>query len=183
MTPRWFEAAQVAKIIMEKTDPGFRYWHAYNVQCTSARLSNANMLAFVDMMALAVRPLNHKETENCHPWLLEGTERESRRIYGGTGLSPKLLHMFGQITHLCGRIKEEPSSTILPLGAKELERKLNKLIQWSELTEGHASPEALLQSCRLDENGLVNTAEEVTELIGEAWIQTARIYLLFRFFR
>jgi len=91
--------------------------------------------------------------------------------------------MFGQITHLCGRMKEDPTSTMLPLGAKEIERKLRRLVQSSELSEGHASAEALLQSCVLDEDGLVGTPVEVTELSAEAWIQTARLYQRFRFFR
>ncbi|KAF2663148.1 hypothetical protein BT63DRAFT_461526 [Microthyrium microscopicum] len=182
-TPRWFEAAQVAKSIMAVTDPGYRYWHPTRVQQSSARLSNANMLGFVDIMAHCVRPLNSRETESCHPWLLEGSEKECRRIYGGTGLSPKLLHMFGQITHICARMVDDPHSTILPLGAKELERKLNRLHQWSEISEGHASLEALLQSCHLDDDGFITTAEEATELGGQAWIQTARLYQRFRFFR
>jgi hypothetical protein len=168
---------------MANTDPGYRYWHVKNVQCSSARISNANMLALVDIMSLPVFPLNSRETENCHPWLLEGTERESLRIYGGTGMCPKLLHMFGQITHLCGRMAEDPQSSIIPLGAQTLGRRLINFRQWSERSEGYETTQALLKSCVLNADGFVSCAAKVTELTAEAWVQTARIYLQCRFFR
>ena len=91
--------------------------------------------------------------------------------------------MFGQITHLCGLMSEDPSSTIIPLGARAIERKLVNFYQWSELSDGYASPEELLDSCVLNADGLVDSAVKVTELTGEAWVQTARIYLQCRFFR
>jgi hypothetical protein len=181
--PRWHEAAQSAKTIMANTDPGYRYWHSVNVQCSSARISNANMLAYVDILSLPVTPLSPKDTERCHSWLLEGTDKDSRRIYGGTGVCPKLLHMFGQITHLCARMDEDPTSTIIPLGARAIEERLVNFRQWSELSEGYASPEELLDSCVLNSQGLVDSATKVTELTAEAWVQTARIYLQCRFFR
>jgi hypothetical protein len=181
--PRWYEAAQCAKAIMANSDPGYRYWDSYNVQCSSARISNANMLAYVDILSLPLTPLNARETECCHPWLLEGSDREVHRIYGGTGVCPKLLHMFGQITHLCGLMKDDPGSTIIPLGARALRRRLKNFHQWSELSEGYNSPEALLKSCVLNDQGLVNSATKVTELTAEAWVQAAQIYLQCRFFR
>jgi len=168
---------------MASTDPGYRYWHPVNVQCSSARISNANMLALVDIMSLPVMPLDPRKTEHCHPWLLEGNERESLRVHGGTGMCPKLLHMFGQITHLCGRMAEDPESSIIPLGAHALGRRLINFRQWSERSEGYHTTQALLDSCALDADGLVDSLAKVTELTAEAWVQTARIYLQCRFFR
>jgi hypothetical protein len=185
-TPRWYEAAQAAKKIMRRTDNGFRYWKRENVQPTGARISNANMLALIDIMASNVTRLDLKNFEP-HPWLLAGTEAETTRIYGGTGLSPKLLHTFGQITHLCGLMDQDEKSMMFPLAAKRLDDKLVNFRQWSELSpipeQRHASAEALLQSCQLDQDGLVTTKSEVTDLGAEAWVQAARIYLQFRFFR
>jgi hypothetical protein len=172
---------------MRITDNGYRYWNQRNQQCTSARTSNANALALIDIMAMTVTELKPDDCKNPHPWLLVGTEEATRKIHGDTGLCPKLLHMFAQITHLCGLMIEDGQSIIIPLAAKELEKKLKKLRQWSELSpnpaQNHASAESLIESCQLNEQGLVTTEREVTDLGAEAWVQAARIYLQFRFFR
>jgi hypothetical protein len=183
LEPRWYEAAQCAKIIMANSDPGYRYWDSYNVQCSSARISNANMLAYVDILSLPHTNLNANETESCHPWLLEGSDREVHRVYGGTGVCPKLLHMFGQITHICALMRDDPNSTIIPLGAQALKRRLKNFHQWSELSDGYGSAEELLRSCVLNSDGLVESATTVTELTAEAWVQAAQLYLQCRFFR
>jgi hypothetical protein len=103
---RWQEAARIAKTILDASDPGYRYWKNENVQCTSARVANANWAAFVEILAQPVSPLKFDKTDRLCSWLLEGTEKEARRIHGGTGLSPKLLHIYGQITYLCARMAE-----------------------------------------------------------------------------
>ena len=91
----------MARLILDKIDPGERYWKQSNVQSSQARISNANMVAYVDICAHPVTPLKFDEEGRTYTWLLSGTESDSRRIHGGTGLCPKLLHMFGQITHFC----------------------------------------------------------------------------------
>lgn len=55
--------------------------------------------------------------------------------------------------------------------------------QWSELSPGHQSKEALLESCVLDVNGKVTSAAMVTDLTGEIWIATVHMYLNCRFYR
>jgi len=90
--------------------------------------------------------------------------------------------MFGQITHLCGRMAEDPESSIIPLGAHALGRRLINFRQWSERSEGYHTTQALLDSCALDADGLVDSLAKATELTAEAWVQTARIYLQCRFF-
>jgi hypothetical protein len=42
--------------------------------------------------------------DKLYPWLLGGTEDEVREIHGGTGVSPKILHIYAQITQLSARI-------------------------------------------------------------------------------
>lgn len=103
---RWQNAAEIAKKILDNADPGYRYWKNENVQCSKARMANANWAAFVGILAQPVSPLKLEDTDRLYAWLLEGTEKEARRIYGGTGLCPKLLHMFAQITHLCARMEK-----------------------------------------------------------------------------
>ena len=64
------------------------------------------MIAYIDILSQPVTPLKAEETEKCYQWLIEGTEEEVREIHGGTGVCPKLLHMFGQISHLAARMAE-----------------------------------------------------------------------------
>jgi hypothetical protein len=171
---------------MKATDTGHRYWKQENVQYNSTRTSNANMLALIDIMAMCVIQLDPDNFEP-HPWLLAGTEAEATKIYGGTGLSPKLLHIFAQVTHLCGLMQQDRDSLVLPLGAKRIEDKLFNFRQWTAPSSGpqdtHQSPEALLDACILDNDGLAMTDYDVTHLGGEAWVQAARLYLQFRFFK
>lgn len=55
--------------------------------------------------------------------------------------------------------------------------------QWSELSQGYLSKDTLLESCQLDANGKVTSAAMVTDLTGEIWIATVRMYLHCRFYR
>jgi hypothetical protein len=124
----------------------------------------------------------------------------ARKIYGGTGLSPKLLHMFAQITHLCARMDkvnaqeltawpctlttfQTPDSRIIPHGAAKVQARLEKLQQWSDLSIGFPSCTALLNACDLDKDGKVESEIRVTELTGETWRVAAQIYLHCRFYR
>lgn len=72
---------------------------------------------------------------------------------------------------------------IIPLAAEEIENRLDAFKQWSELSEGFDNVQQLLESCVLDERGLVNDAATVTDLTAETWVQAARIYLFCRFHR
>lgn len=168
---------------MAITDPGYRYWKPCNVQSSAARLSNANMAAYVDIMSQPLTPLTEQITDNCHPWLLEGQKKETVTINGGTGVSPKLLHIFGQITHLCVMLGKDEHSRMIVHGADGVEKVIIGLRQRSDLSEGYDSPEALLASNRLDNQGQVTTPAEVTDLTAEAWRQAALLYIRCRFYR
>lgn len=63
------------------------------------------------------------------------------------------------------------------LSAATLERRLAGLRQWSQLSEGFSSVQALIDACALDETGKVNSAVRVTELIAETYVLSAEIYL------
>ncbi len=103
---RWLEGARAARLILDNSDPGYRYYNPVNVQTSNARISNANMVAYVEIIAQPVTPLKFDETDSTFGWLLEGTEVEARKIHGATGVSPKLLHAYAQITRLAARMNE-----------------------------------------------------------------------------
>jgi hypothetical protein len=84
-----------------------------NVQTSEARISNANWVAYVDIIAQPVMPLKIDETGSTYGWLLEGTEAEARKIHGGTGVSPKLLHTYAQITRFAARMKEVKQEVLI----------------------------------------------------------------------
>ncbi|KAK5453478.1 hypothetical protein LTS15_006663 [Exophiala xenobiotica] len=179
---RWSVGARTARWILTQADPGQRYWKSVNVQCGTARISNANYVAFVEILALLVTPLRAEGSDQMYSWLLQGTEEESRQVHGGTGMCPKLLHIFSQITTLCGRMAQQPASLILPHGGHALLEMLTNFRQKSDLSDGYPTTEALLRSCSLDK-GKVSDKAKVTELTAEAWVATAKIYLQCRFFR
>ena len=155
-------------------------------------------------MSDCVYPLDLQSAKCSFPWLLEGTEREQRKIVGTTGLCSKLMHYYAKITHLSSRLwmvrvclsplspeppiltscsTQRPFSDVYPAVGRELEKQLENFSQWSDLSEGHETCEALLTSCVLDGNGKVNSAERVTELVAETYVAAAQIYLQCRFFR
>jgi len=103
-TQRWVEGIRSAIEILDQSDPGFHYHNPVNVQNSSVRTSNANLIASFDIVARPVMPLKLKNTNSKFMWLLHGTYDEQRRIHGGTGVSPKLLHIFSQITLLAVNI-------------------------------------------------------------------------------
>ncbi|KAF2456597.1 fungal-specific transcription factor domain-containing protein [Lineolata rhizophorae] len=185
--PRWLEGARLASRILDATDPGYRYWHSpENVQSTTAYTSNTVLVARAAILGLLMTPLDPIHTKGQFGWLLHGIERNARKVHGGCGFSPKLLHIFAQITQLASQMALEPSSVILPKGAEYIKSKLANLRQWSELspeTDGYASTEALLDSCVLNEHGVIECPKKMTDLGAEAWRIAAQIYLQCRFFR
>ena len=104
--PRWLQGIRTAKAILDYADPGYRYWNLNHVQSSSARLALANIVAFVDILVLPVSPLTANRRDRMYGWLMEGDEKEVHKIFGGTGLCPKLLHTFAQISHLCALMAE-----------------------------------------------------------------------------
>lgn len=65
----------------------------------------------------------------------------------------------------------------------KIEEILTNFRQWSEVSDGYANPEELLNSCELDEDGNVYSVAKITELTGQTWVSAAQIYLHCRLFR
>ncbi|KAM5464524.1 hypothetical protein MferCBS49748_005408 [Microsporum ferrugineum] len=180
--PNWMLAARLAKSILDNSDPGFRYWQPGNTQYSAARHGYANWIALACILGELVTPLASRGNPNAYGWLLAGTQKESWKIHGSTGLCPKLLHIISQITYLSVLVKEDASTAPI-YAAKVICSGLKSFHQWSELSDGYPSAEELLRSCDLDETGKVQTATKVTELTGETWVAAAQIYLYCRLLR
>lgn len=102
--PNWYLGGQLAKSLLDESDPGYRYWKRVNVQCSDARLANANFGAFACIVAQPVTALDMNGPDQTFDWLLAGSLTDSQKIHGSTGLCPKLLHTFAQVTHLTIRM-------------------------------------------------------------------------------
>ncbi|KAK4449072.1 fungal-specific transcription factor domain-containing protein [Podospora aff. communis PSN243] len=181
--PLWREGSRAARVILDRADPGYRYWKPQNVQSSVARVGNANWVAYTEICAQPVAPLAAEHTTNLFPWLLQGSKEEVHKIQGVTGVCPKLLHIFSQITHLAALLKKDPDSTIVPLAALKVRNRLAKFWQWSDDSLGYASGDELMQSCVLDEHGKVFDPVKVTDLSAYAWVPTAEMYLHMRVYR
>lgn len=70
-----------------------------------------------------------------------------------------------------------------PSAVATIEGVLLGIRQWSELSDGFPSEHELFEACFLDENGLVRTPREVTDLTAQAWVSATQIYLQCRFYR
>ncbi|KAL2417897.1 hypothetical protein ABEF95_005553 [Exophiala dermatitidis] len=87
---------------------------------------------------------------------------------GRKALSPKLMHIFVQITRLCAQLQESPDSVVIPMGAAKIQEMLETFRQRLQLSEGYASVLELLESCQLGDDGKVSSPTKVTELSGES---------------
>ncbi|KAB8360851.1 hypothetical protein FH972_024585 [Carpinus fangiana] len=181
--PKWYRGIQAAKRLLDQSDPGYRFKRPENVQSSKARRHLGGMVAEDAIFNAVIAKLDLSQTRCPFPWLLEGGERDVRRIAGLLGMSPKLLHTFAQITHLCGRYANESTSLVYPLAIKAIERQLENFWQWSELCNGFGTSEALFESCELDSDGKVDDSGKVTLLGAEAHAASARLYLQCRFYR
>lgn len=183
--PKWYQGAKAVKKLLEASDPGYHYQHPMNVQSTTNRyhmgLYQVKNLILSDTCA----PLGAHIEETAFQWLLEGNEREVRRIAGLAGCCAKILHIFTQITRLCRQIRDSPESPAIIAAGKILLERLTNFQQWSDLAEAYATSEDLFEACRRnrDEEGKIKTAALSVALNGEAYVQCAQIYLLCRLFR
>ncbi|KAF1982167.1 hypothetical protein K402DRAFT_424753 [Aulographum hederae CBS 113979] len=112
-------------------------------------------------------------------------QHSPRRIDGFTGLSPKLMHYYAKVTHLCTRLQKNKTSEVIPLVGKAIDDQLVHFKQWSDLSTGHDTPDELLAACEaeLDENGKATTKAMITLLVAESYVAALQIYLHCRLFR
>lgn len=182
--PQWLTGSRTAKKVLDLSDPGYLYQHPENVQYGNVRRFMGGKAALVDIFCAVTAPLQPPQSKCPYPWLLEGTEREVRRIDGLNGLCPRLLHTYAQITHLTERLALDPSTIVIPKAAKVLEGRLKDFWQWSEFSEGYRTTEDLLESCILEEDtGQVSDPLKVIELTAECYVLSAQLYLQCRLFR
>lgn len=102
--PQWYRGLKALKHLLDKSDPGYRYQKPGNVQSSFMRYFMSNVQAQNEIFCQVASRLDLTQDECPYPWLLEGSYKEVRRIIGPTGLSPKLLHVFAQITHLTAEL-------------------------------------------------------------------------------
>lgn len=181
-TPKWHLATRLAERILDTSDPAYNYHSPYNVQFSRARPELANIICLDNVLSDCVYPLD--PNSKCgYPWLLRGNQREQRRIISFTGFSSLLMHYFVKITHLSASRQKHPDSPVNLSVGNAIADVLAKFWQWSGLSEGYETTEALFDSCIVDEHGKVSTREKVTELIAESYVAAAQIYLQCRLFR
>ena len=97
-------ATHLAERILDKSDPLYVYHSPANVQCTRARTQLGNKIALYNVMSATACPLELDQTRCSFTWLIEGTEYDLRRIVGCTGLCPRLMHTYAQITHVSAKL-------------------------------------------------------------------------------
>jgi len=102
--PPWYKATHLAEQILEKSDPLYNYQSPTNVQCSRARIRLGNKIALYNVMSDTASPLELNQSKCSFTWLIEGEEYELRKIVGCTGLCPRLMHTFAQITHLSAKL-------------------------------------------------------------------------------
>jgi hypothetical protein len=185
-TPKWYHGNKLIKHLLDMSDPGYHYQSAVNVQSTVNRQCMSQYQCKSLITSDTCSPLEDPMEENPFAWLLEGSEREVRRITGLLGCCPKLLHMIAQITHMCWQLSQKPNARGTQTAAKILLERLENFQQWSELMEEpFATPEELFAACEadFDETRSVKTARLSVALNAESFVQAAKAYLLCRFFK
>lgn len=173
------------KTLLELSDPGYHYMHPMNVKSTINRycMSMYQMKSLV--LSDTCAPLEDDANEQAFKWLLEGNEREVRRITGLAGCCAKILHTFTQITRLCKQLCDNPESIAVATAGQIILERLTNFKQWSDLGEPLPTSEDLFEACDADrgEDGKVTSARCSVALNAESYVQAAQIYLLCRLFR
>ncbi|TGJ64117.1 hypothetical protein EYR41_010193 [Orbilia oligospora] len=186
LVPAWYRAARLARRVLDTSDPGYNYKRRRNVQESKARHRIGNEIAFCEILSSAFAPVEEEDLRGRCPysWLMSGTETEVTKIEGNTGMCAKVLYTLARITYMTGMFAKNPCKTeVWPTFAGKIRTELERVRQWSDLSEGYSHAQELLDACILDENGLVKTKEEATDLTAQTYIQAALIYLECRFFR
>ncbi|KAH6634685.1 fungal-specific transcription factor domain-containing protein [Chaetomium sp. MPI-SDFR-AT-0129] len=181
--PLWRKGSRAAKLLLDRADPGYRYWKPENVQSSAARIGNANWVAYTEICAQAVAPLAEEHTANMFSWLLAGSEQDVHKIHGVTGVSPKLLHLCSQITYFAALLKKDPYSHTVLRAARTVRERLSKFSQWSDHSPGYLSGDKLMASCVLDNDGKLNNRFKVTDVSAYAWVPATEMYLHMRVYR
>ncbi|RGP66204.1 hypothetical protein FLONG3_8933 [Fusarium longipes] len=193
--PRWLEGFKQGEYFLQQTDPGRRFWNDNNsnIQYDPLRISQsiivgrAVILAQPMMELVDPKSMNPETEANRFNWLLYGTENDLFEIHGGCGFSKKLLHTMSQVTYCAARLQQEPESTIVPITARYLLRTLTDMRQWSRegksWEECRQHPQTITWVRAYEENVVISSKEDMTDVTAEAWRIAALIYYQCRLLR
>jgi hypothetical protein len=102
--PKWYRCGRRAEDLLKRSNPGLEYAKPRNVQCTGARTQLAALWAQAMVFSDCFYPLDLEADRCSWQWLMQGDEREQRKITGMNGLSPKLIHLMAKTTFLASRL-------------------------------------------------------------------------------
>ncbi|RVX74905.1 hypothetical protein B0A52_01182 [Exophiala mesophila] len=185
--PKWYTGYQMANLVLAKTDPGYTYHEPQNVQYSRARRFIGTKAALQIILAEVFGPLEFPKA--CpHSWLLTGDDDSLNKIDGLIGLSPKLLHLYAQVTHLASRLYRNPNSVVIARAARFLWPRIHLHRQKSDLSEGPEDLSSLLAACAISSDldprtGKINSRTTVVELTAESYTSAAELYFLCRLLR
>ncbi|OAA38909.1 hypothetical protein ISF_09873 [Cordyceps fumosorosea ARSEF 2679] len=142
--PRWLMGFSEAEKVLQRTDPGSRFYEESYVQVSALRLSQSVIVAKAVVLAQLMMPLpplatfNPVAEESRFGYLLSGTEEGMCEIHGGCGFSRRLLHIFSQVTYCATLMLQDGETPIIPETADMLRYQLLDLKQWSgEIPRNH----------------------------------------------
>ncbi|EJP60796.1 uncharacterized protein BBA_10254 [Beauveria bassiana ARSEF 2860] len=191
--PRWLTGFTQAENVLQRTDPGSRFYKDSNVQVSALRLSQSVIVGRGVILAQLMMPLPSLATfdpivETCRfGFLLYGSESDMYEIHGGCGFSKRLLHIFSQVTYCSTRMLQECETPIVPVTAQMLYDQLVQLPQWSgeydswDAAKNRSQPIEWIR--QVGENYVVQEAKQMTGVTAEAWRLAGMVYLQCRLFR
>ncbi|KAM3560712.1 hypothetical protein ARSEF4850_003538 [Beauveria asiatica] len=191
--PRWLTGFKQAENVLQRTDPGSRFYKESNVQVSSLRLSQSVIVGRAVILAQLMMPLPPLTTfdpiaeTSRFGFLLYGSESDIYEIHGGCGFSKRLLHIFSQVADCSTRMLQECETPIVPITAEMLYSQLVQLRQWSREYDSWNTAQNTSQSIewirQASENYVVQDAKQMTEVTAEAWRLAGMAYLQCRLFR
>lgn len=191
--PRWLTGFKQAESILQRTDPGNRFYKESNVQVSALRLSQSVIVGRAVILAQPMMPLPALATfdpiaeTSRFGFLLYGSKADMFEIHGGCGFSKRVLYVFNQVSYCSTRLLQDGETPIVPVAADLLYDQLLNLHQWSseyETWEDAQSKRQPIEWIReTDESYIVQEAEVMTEVTAEAWRLAAMVYLQCRLFR
>lgn len=192
-SPRWLEGFKHGEHFLQVTDPGSRFWKENNVQLSSLRISQSIIVGRAVILAQPMMKLPSPATldpgqeASRFGWLLYGTEKDMYEIHGGCGFSKKLLYTMSQVTYCAARLQQEPESPVVPITAHYLTSQLMEMRQWSresirwEMAQDLPPPIEWVRT--KDDDFVIDTDSDMTDVTAEAWRFAAIIYLQCRVLR
>ncbi|KAM0664359.1 hypothetical protein ACQRIU_006942 [Beauveria bassiana] len=191
--PRWLTGFKQAENVLQRTDPGSRFYKESNVQVSALRLSQSVIVGRAVILAQLMMPLPPLTTfdpiaeTSRFGFLLYGSESDIYEIHGGCGFSKRLLHIFSQVAYCSTRILQECETPIVPVTAQVLYSQLVHLQQWSGEYDSRDAVESRSQPIKwirqAGENYVVQEVKQMTEVTAEAWRLAGMVYLQCRLFR